>query len=110
MKRYEILRFVAWVECGMRAYALLDSNNQFYIALNCYRDGDMGTQDENGIYSRWWYTDYADAAEEFEQTKRPMTEFEVERYLSYVGDEVISEDDIMISKSDSGYIQVLRKK
>ena len=82
MKTYEIMDFLAWEENGETAFALVDRFGWFDCALNCCRDGDMGTKDANGIWSRQWATDWLpDNAK-----PRPMTNDEVEIYLLYTRD------------------------
>lgn len=109
MEKYNVLRFATWIEEGERAYALIDGENWFDEAINCCRDGDMGEKDERGIYSRTWVGDYADNADTFESTVRPMTKEEVDMYLEYVGKDVLLDSDVMADKLDNGYICVLRK-
>ena len=107
MQKYEILRFATWEEYGERAYALIDQHTLFDTAINCCRDGSMGEKDDNGIYERHWYGDYADSADSFKDTVRPMDSSEIDMYLDYVKD-AIRNDDIMVEGTDSGYTIILR--
>lgn len=78
IRTYERFDFVAWQESGETALALIDDCYWFNMALNCYRDGDMGEKTTDGIYERAWATDYIDEPDR--ATVRPMTPDEVAIY------------------------------
>lgn len=86
IRNYRRLDFKAWQNDGdpeaETALALVGHNGWFDVALNCMRDGDMGTKGEDGIYSRAWYGDAV--WDEEAKTLRAMTEAEVDLYLAHV--------------------------
>lgn len=61
-----------------RAIALCDSAGYFNCAINTQRE-DMGKKDENGVYERKWWDDYA-----VRNGYREATNEEVALYLRYV--------------------------
>jgi hypothetical protein len=51
-------RFYAWRESERIAICFSFDGEWFPLAINCSRDGDMGDEDENGIYARAWASDW----------------------------------------------------
>ena len=83
MKKLKKWVFKAWRDCFSEKTSIaLCYGRWFEMALNCCRDGDMGSLDEEGYYERLWATDeiYSDA-----EFVRNATEWEVEAYLKRVG-------------------------
>lgn len=74
-------KFLSWNEDGERAIALCDGNGYFFQAINCCRDSDMGEKDENGVYSRIWWSDYIYNLDV--EDVRPATKEEVDLFLKY---------------------------
>ena len=84
IRKYTKLTFMSWNEESSkgktRAIALCYSNGGYFnCAINTQRD-EMGEKDENGVYERLWWDDYALENEDF----RPATDKEVVLYLRYV--------------------------
>ena len=80
MIQFNRLDFLAWEESGETAFALVDRFGWFDWALNCMRDGDMGERGDDGIYTRYWASDELP----YKAKTRPMTEYEVDRYLKHL--------------------------
>ena len=95
IKKYTKLTFMSWNEESSkdktRAIALCYPNGYFNCAINTQRD-DMGKKDENGVYERLWWSDYALESEDY----RPATYKEVVLYLRYVKWQQAVEDDLRV--------------
>ena len=98
MNKYAKHTFMSWTETGhvwdkasqsykpetTRAIGLchpIGGSTWFEVAINTLRDGDMGTKDENGVYSRKWWGDNIYNADV--KDVRPASIAEVGLYLKY---------------------------
>jgi hypothetical protein len=68
VKKYSSLTIKSWENIELeyqkdhrwpRAVAAVDEKGWFSVAMNCMRDGDMGFQDRDGVYERFWWADEA---------------------------------------------------
>lgn len=92
IREYSIWTFMTWNESSAdettRAIALCHPSGYFCCAINTQRDV-MGRKDENGVYERKWWNDYALTEENY----RPATNQEVALYLRYVNwQDAVGED------------------
>lgn len=85
MKVYMRYDFVSWEENGHTATALVNSDGWFEAAINCWRDGDMGDTDEDGICERIWWGDNVDIGDPDATPPRPATNAEARLWLKKIG-------------------------
>ena len=101
VRRYGVLTIKSWENIELkyqkdhrwpRAVAAVDEGNWFGVAINCMRDGQMGMQDEDGVYERLWGSDEAGNID-----LRNATPEEADLYLKKV-----EMRDVLICAMDSG--------